>query len=53
MSNRNIKSGHGLKIEGFLNIDIINKKNNVHKVYKNTITNAGKQYFWINARKYA
>lgn len=45
MSNRNIKSGHGLKIEGFLNIDIINKKNNVHKVYKNTITNAGKQYF--------
>lgn len=45
MSNRNIKSGHGLKLEGFLNIDIINKKNNVHKVYKNTITNAGKQYF--------
>lgn len=34
-----------IKLQGFINIELINKKNNIRRVYKNTITNAGKQLF--------
>lgn len=32
-----------LKIEGFIEVELINKKNNTKRVYKNTITKGGKQ----------
>lgn len=34
----------GLRIEGFLDIEIINKKDKVRRRYHNTITNAGKKF---------
>ena len=33
-----------LKIEGFVEIELINKKDHVRRTYKNTITGAGKKY---------
>lgn len=42
-NQQNLKVGNGFRIEGFIDIDIINKKNHIKKHYHNTITKGGKQ----------
>jgi len=39
-----IESGDGLKLQGFVEIELISTKDNVRRTYKNTITKGGKQY---------
>lgn len=39
-----VASGDGLKLQGFVEIELISTKDNVRRTYKNTITKGGKQY---------
>lgn len=39
-----VASGDGLKLQGFIEIELISTKDNVRRTYKNTITKGGKQY---------
>jgi hypothetical protein len=41
---KNILMGEGTHIQGFIEIEKINKKDHVREVYKNTITSGGKQF---------
>lgn len=44
MDKIEVSSGNGIKIQGFINIELINKKDKIKRTYKNTITTAGKQF---------
>jgi hypothetical protein len=44
MSIKGLASKDGTHIQGFIEIEKINKKDHTREVYKNTITNAGKQF---------
>lgn len=44
MDAKKLNTSNGLKLEGFVNIEVINKKDHITRVYKNTITNCGKQF---------
>lgn len=44
MSIKKVSTDNGIKVEGFINIEIFNKKDHITRVYKNTITNCGKQF---------
>ena len=37
-------ANEGTRIQGFIQVEKINKKNNIREVYHNTITNGGKQF---------
>lgn len=39
----NVSSGDGIRLQGFIEIELVNEKENYKRTYKNTITNAGKQ----------
>lgn len=39
-----VASGDGIKLQGFIEIELISTKDNVRRTYKNTITKGGKQY---------
>jgi hypothetical protein len=39
-----VASGDGIKLQGFVEIELISTKDNVRRTYKNTITKGGKQY---------
>jgi len=41
---KQVASGDGIKLQGFVEIEIISTKDNVRRTYKNTITKGGKQY---------
>lgn len=42
---KDAKASNGLRFEGFIEIEKINKKNHTRELYHNTITKAGKQLF--------
>lgn len=44
MDKIEVSSGNGIKIQGFINIELINKKDKIKRTYKNTITTAGKRF---------
>lgn len=44
MSIKNLTSRDGTHLQGFIEIEKINKKDHTREIYKNTITNAGKQF---------
>lgn len=44
MDIMNLKGRDGTHIQGFIEIEKINKKDHTREVYKNTITNGGKQF---------
>lgn len=44
MSDKSLVSRDGTHIQGFIEIEKINKKDHTREVYKNTITNGGKQF---------
>ena len=44
MDKFEVNSDNGVRIQGFIDIEIINKKDKIRKTYKNTITTAGKQF---------
>ena len=39
-----VASGDGIKLQGFVEIELISTKDNVRRTYKNTVTKGGKQY---------
>lgn len=45
MRKGNLGAYEGTHLQGFIEIEKINKKNHTREVYKNTITNGGKQFF--------
>lgn len=42
---KNLKANNGVTIQGFIEYELVSTKDNIKRVYKNTITNAGKQLF--------
>lgn len=44
MNDVGVKASDGVRIEGFIEVEIINKVDNVRRTYKNTITKGGKQF---------
>ena len=44
MDKIEVSSGNGIELQGFINIELINKKDKIKRTYKNTITTAGKQF---------
>ena len=40
----NVSSGDGIRLQGFIEIELINEKEHYTKTYKNTITKGGKQF---------
>lgn len=44
MSDKSLVSRDGTHIQGFIEIEKVNKKDHTREVYKNTITNGGKQF---------
>ena len=44
-NNSEVKaSENGIRIQGFIEIELVNKKEHYRKTYKNTITKGGKQF---------
>lgn len=44
MSGVGVKASDGVRLEGFIEVEIINKVDHVRRTYKNTITKGGKQF---------
>lgn len=44
MNGVGVKASDGVRLEGFIEVEIINKVDNVRRTYKNTITKGGKQF---------
>jgi len=40
----NVSSGDGVRLQGFIEIELVNKKEHYTRTYKNTITKGGKQF---------
>ena len=40
----NVSSGDGIRLQGFIEIELVNEKEHYTKTYKNTITKGGKQF---------